>query len=270
MRRRNSLVPDALDWKQRAIEQWTADPCGPPADDIDGLLRARRAYAPFMADVLDYDGARGMSVLDVGCGQGIDLCEYARAGATVTGIDLTPRHVELARLHLDALGLEGTVIEGDAENMPFDDETFDRASSNGVLHHTPDFPRALEEIRRVIRPGGRATIIVYNRDSGYYWIEQVLRYGILQGQLLRERTMGNVLSRNVEISSIAARPLVRVYTRKALHRMLETAGFRDVSVAVSPFESGDTFITRYWPGRVRARLSSFPLGWYLIARGHRT
>jgi ubiquinone/menaquinone biosynthesis C-methylase UbiE len=267
---RSDLVHDgAVDWKQRAIEQWTADPCGPPADEISGLLRARRAYAPFMAGVLDYDGARGMSVLDVGCGQGIDLCEYALAGATVTGIDLTPRHVELARLHLDALGLEGTVIEGDAENMPFDDDTFDRVSSNGVLHHTPDLPRAIAEVHRVLRRAGTATIIVYNRDSGYYWIEQVLKYGILRGQLLRERTMENVMSRNVEISSVGARPLVRAYKHAPLRRILETAGFSDVTVTASPFKPDDTFVTRYLPRRIQTRLSNLPMGWYLVARGRK-
>lgn len=259
----------AVDWKQQAIELWTVDPCGPPADDLRGLLQARRAYAPFMAEVLDYEGARGSSVLDVGCGQGIDLCEYALAGATVTGIDLTPRHVELSRQHLDELGLDGTVIEGDAEEMPFPDDTFDRVVSNGVLHHTPDCPRALAEMYRVVRPGGLATIIVYNRDSGHYWLDQVLNAGVLHGLLLRERTMANVLSRNVEFTSIGARPLVRVYSRRTLRGMLATARFRAVTITASPFRPVDTFITRRLPRQLQARLSSLPLGWYLIARGRK-
>jgi ubiquinone/menaquinone biosynthesis C-methylase UbiE len=222
-----------------------------------------------MADVLDYEGASGLSVLDVGCGQGIDLCEYALAGAMVTGIDLTPRHVELARQHLNELGLQGTVVLGDAENLPFPDETFDRVSSNGVLHHTPDMAAALSEIHRVLRRGGRATIIVYNRDSGLYWIEQVLRYGIVQGQLLREHSMTNVLSRNVERSSIRARPLVRVYSRNALNQLLAEAGFTNITVTPSPFRALDTFITRYLPRGTRKSLSRLPIGWYLTARGER-
>jgi ubiquinone/menaquinone biosynthesis C-methylase UbiE len=259
----------AIDYKRRAIAQWTADPCGPDADDVRGLMAGRRAYEPFMADVLDYEGASGLSVLDVGCGQGIDLCEYALTGATVTGVDLTPRHVELAREHLDELGLEGSVVLGDAENLPFPDETFDRVSSNGVLHHTPNMPRALSEIHRVLRPGGRATAIVYNRGSGLYWIEQVLRYGILHGQLLREHSMANVLSRNVERSSIHARPLVRVYSRRTLHRLLAEAGFTNITVTPSPFRALDTFITRHLPRRVHKAISPLPVGWYLTARAER-
>src|SRR5437773_3171442 len=110
--------------KARAIEQWTADPCGPPAEDALGLIMARREYAPWMASELGYADSTALDVLDVGCGQGIDLCEYAMAGAKVTGIDLTPRHVELARQWLGELGLEGEVLIGDAESLPFADETF--------------------------------------------------------------------------------------------------------------------------------------------------
>jgi ubiquinone/menaquinone biosynthesis C-methylase UbiE len=260
---------NAIEYKRRTVAQWTADPCGPKARDVRGLMNARRAYEPFMSEVLDYEGAAGLSALDVGCGQGIDLCEYALKGANVTGIDLTPRHCELARRHLDELGLEGSIMVGDAEDLPFANETFDRVSSNGVLHHTPDMARALSEIHRVLRRGGRATIIVYNRDSGLYWIEQVLRYGLLQGQLLRERSMANVLSRNVERSSIGARPLVRVYSRRVLHQLVAEAGFTNVTVAPSPFRALDTFLTRYLPRRAHRALSHLPIGWYLTARAER-
>src|SRR5947207_3392306 len=95
--------------------------------------------------VIGIQPAKGLDVLDVGCGQGIDLAGYAMAGGRPTGVDLTPRHVELARAHPAAMGLEGEVVVGDAEALPFVDESFDRVSSNGVLHHTPDMPAALRE-----------------------------------------------------------------------------------------------------------------------------
>src|SRR5262245_3000812 len=165
----SSLAPE----KQAAIEQWTADPCGP--EELEGepgsrpyferLLRGRAEYGPWFAEALDYMGARGLRVLDVGCGQGIDVANYALNGAEATGVDLTPRHVELAQQHLEAMGLGAEVVQGDAEALPFDDASFDRVSSNGVLHHTPDMVAALREIRRVLRVGGEATVIVYNRRS---------------------------------------------------------------------------------------------------------
>jgi ubiquinone/menaquinone biosynthesis C-methylase UbiE len=242
-----------VDWKQRAIEQWTNDPCGPDADGAAELLRARREYAPWMAAMLDYSGARGLTVLDVGCGQGIDLCEYAAAGAHATGVDLTPRHVELARLHLAELGLQATVSEGDAERLPFADSLFDRASSNGVLHHTPDMPAALREMHRVLRPGGRATVIVYNRNSWHFWTTQVLERGILRGGLFRDHRLTSLLA---DVERGDGRPLVRVYSRRQLMQMLSAAGFREVNVQVSPFRRGES----RWGEWLGARRH----GWYVI------
>src|SRR4051794_26352106 len=149
-------------YKRANIEQWTADPCGEVIAEgepgtrsyFESLDAGREDYAPWMSDQLGYAGTRDLDVLDIGSGQGIDLVRYARAGAHVTGIDLTPRHCELARAHLQAMGLDGTVVNGDAERLPFQDASFDRVSSNGVLHHTPDMLAALREIRRVLRPGG--------------------------------------------------------------------------------------------------------------------
>lgn len=248
-----------VDWKERAVEQWTETPCGPEEAGVEALLRGRREYAPWMPDALDYESAHGLDVLDVGCGQGIDLCEYARAGARATGVDLTPRHVELARKHLAELGLQATVVEGDAEQLPFADASFDRVSSNGVLHHTPDMAGALREIRRVLRPDGLATILVYNRNSWHFWTSQILDHGIISRELLHTRSVAAMLSANVERG--AGRPLVRVYSQRQMRRLLEAAGFRGVTTSVSPFTRGES----RWGEKLGARSH----GWYVISRGHR-
>jgi ubiquinone/menaquinone biosynthesis C-methylase UbiE len=270
------------DAKAAAVEQWTADPCG--SDRVAGepgsreyfeaLLDARREYAPWMAEEIDYAGAAGLDVLDVGCGQGIDLASYALAGANAAGVDLTPRHVELATAHTAALGLRATVVQGDAESLPFGDDSFDRASSNGVLHHTPDMPAALREVNRVLRPGGRATIIVYNRSSLHYWTLHFLMEGVLKGGLLRERSMSGVLSRGVEYSGVGARPLVNVYSPRQLRSMLEEAGFTGVQTTVRHYALSDSPLTGWMEGRIRRASNPALLdrigrraGWYVIGRG---
>jgi ubiquinone/menaquinone biosynthesis C-methylase UbiE len=269
--------------KEAAVRQWTADPCGPQISDEPGtasyaekLVTARREYAPWFREALDYDGSAGLQVLDVGCGQGIDLIEYERAGAVATGVDLTPRHIELAHQHLHSLDLPAHVVEGDAEELPFADSTFDRVSSNGVLHHTPDIEAALREIRRVLKPGGEARVLVYNRRSFHYWLFQVLWQGIRHGQLLEERSMGGVLSRGVERSSISARPLVRVYTPGQVRRMMRRAGFVSVSSSVGVFSAIDTPMTDVL--RRHTRLLDNPAmldrlgrigGWYVLGFGRR-
>jgi ubiquinone/menaquinone biosynthesis C-methylase UbiE len=271
------------DAKQAAIRQWTTDPCGPETTAAPGtaayaqeLIAGRHAYAPWFTEALGYAGTAGLDVLDVGCGQGIDLAQYAAAGARVTGIDLTPHHAQLARSHLEALGLSGEVVNGDAESLPFPDSSFDRVSSNGVLHHTPDIERALLEIRRVLRPGGEARILVYNRRSFHYWLFQVLWQGLWHRELLEERSMAGVLSRGVERSSIGARPLVRVYTPPEVRALLSRAGFVDVRTDVGVFNTMDTplsdVVARHtrllddqrvldWLGRVG--------GWYVLGCGRR-
>ena len=269
--------------KQAAITQWTADPCGPATNAEPGtrpyaeeLLRGRAAYAQWFDEALDYDSASDLDVLDVGCGQGIDLIRYAIAGARATGVDLTPRHVELARAHVAALGLEAAVEEGDAEALHFPDAQFDRVSSNGVLHHTPNFDAALREIHRVLRPGGETRVIVYNRNSFHYWISQVFWQGIVQRQLLEERSMAGVLSRNVEYSTIGARPLVRVYSPRQVRKALERAGFTSVTTSKGVYNVDDTPITAVLARRFPKLKEEGVLialgrvaGWYVVGRGRR-
>jgi ubiquinone/menaquinone biosynthesis C-methylase UbiE len=269
-------------YKQAAIEQWTADPCEQhSADGAPGtreyfyrLLKARDAYAGWLRVELGYQNASGRRVLDVGCGQGIDVANYALAGAQITGVDLTPRHVELARTHLAALGLTASIVRGDAESLPFASADFDRVVSNGVLHHTPDFPAALREIRRVLRPGGTATIIVYHQNSLHYWVNQVLLQGVLERQLFREGSMERVLSRNVEFSRIDAQPLVRVYTRRDVRRLMAAAGFASVRTRVHQFKLEDAFLIA-WLSRAVPPLRRVDLqerigrlaGWYVVGHG---
>ena len=249
-----------IDWKDRAIEQWTADPCGPEAEGIFSLMQARRAYAPWMAERFDYPAAAGQDVLDAGCGQGIDVCEFGLAGARITGIDLTPRHVDLARAHAAEAGIEATILRGDIEKLPLADDSFDRVISNGVLHHTPNIDAALGEIRRVLRPGGGATVVVYNRNSFYFWLTCVLWRGVKDGLVVRERGMGGVLSATVEKSSIDARPLVRVYTSRQVRKLLERAGFGEISTWTSPYRKEDSPFTRRLPIRLPVQA-----GWYVVA-----
>jgi ubiquinone/menaquinone biosynthesis C-methylase UbiE len=138
-------------------------------------------------------------------------------------------------------------------------------------------PAALRQIRRVLAPGGQARIIVYNRASFYYWISQVLDRGILQRELLRERSMSGVLASGVEDSSIGARPLVRVYSPRQLRRIMRGAGFDEVSTTVRHYLATDTSITARLAPRVAALRDSAVLdrlgrigGWYVVGRGQRS
>src|SRR5687767_3282363 len=226
--------------KQKAREQWSADPAGAvygrehefgTREFFDEVERHRyQEYAPWMSGVMGFKDFAGQRLLEVGCGMGTDLLQFARGGARVTGVDLTPRSVETSRHHLELYGHSGDFALSDAEKLPFADESFDVAYSNGVLHHTPDTAKAVREIHRVLRPGGLARVMLYHRNSWYYWSEIILHRGLLRGQLLRGQTAEDIMSRYVEVNEGEGRPLVKVYTRRQARELFSM--FREVRVQV--------------------------------------
>ena len=97
----------------------------------------------------------GERVLDVGCGTGVVAVTAARAGAHVTGLDLTPVLLERAKENASIAGVEVGFIEGDAEHLPFADTSFDVVLSQLGHMFAPQPDIALAEMLRVLRPGGR-------------------------------------------------------------------------------------------------------------------
>src|SRR5918996_1597281 len=108
---------------------------------------------------------RGKRVLDVGCGAGTDLVRFAREGAIVTGVDIAPSAIDLARANFAQQGLPADLRAADGEHLPFADETFDVVFAHGVVQYTPNGRALVDECRRVLRPGGEAVFQVYNRMS---------------------------------------------------------------------------------------------------------
>jgi SAM-dependent methyltransferase len=104
----------------------------------------------------------GERVLDLGSGAGTDsLVAALMVGSegTVTGIDMTPEMIEKARAAAGELGFANvTFVEGEAERLPFDDESFDVVISNGVIDLIPDKDAVFSELHRVLAPGGRLQI----------------------------------------------------------------------------------------------------------------
>jgi SAM-dependent methyltransferase len=115
---------------------------------VDGhALRAR------MAKVVELVGAGPGAVVDVGMGPGRLLDALAGRGWAVSGVDVSARMVDLARLRLPAAGER--LVRAPAERLPFDDSSFDVAVATGVLEYVTEPQAALAEVARVLRPGGR-------------------------------------------------------------------------------------------------------------------
>jgi ubiquinone/menaquinone biosynthesis C-methylase UbiE len=138
--------------------------------DADALRRFDAAYMeiyPYLWQYLELPALRGQDVLEIGLGFGTVGELLARAGATYHGVDISPGPVEMMRDRLRMAGLTGVkrVQQANALELPFEDETFDRVVSIGCLHHTGDTARGVAEVHRVLRPGGRALVMLYNRNS---------------------------------------------------------------------------------------------------------
>jgi ubiquinone/menaquinone biosynthesis C-methylase UbiE len=111
------------------------------------------------------DVGAGVSLLDVATGAGNVAIPAALAGATVTGLDLTPRLLEVARERAAEAGVEVDFIEGDAEELPFDSDSFDRVTSCFGVMFAPRQEIAAGELARVVRPGGTIVLTAWTPEG---------------------------------------------------------------------------------------------------------
>ncbi|PYQ84947.1 MAG: hypothetical protein DMG02_30245 [Acidobacteria bacterium] len=218
-------------YKDQAQKQWDNNPVGSqhageaPPHTLQWFLNVEAhrygEYAPWMPEVMEFSRHRGAELLEIGGGLGTDLAQFARHGARVTDVDLSSGHLALAQENFRLRGLDGRFAHHDAERLPFGDNTFDVVYADGVIHHTPDTMAVVRDIHRVLKPGGRAIVMVYAENSWHYWRQLVGTLGLVEKQLF-DWSMGEIMSRSVERSANDARPLVKVYTKARLRHMFRS------------------------------------------------
>jgi ubiquinone/menaquinone biosynthesis C-methylase UbiE len=182
-------------WQKSPCDSWfTDEKQGTPAF-YQTLDEHRYQVHPRLKSAVGFEKARGKRVLEIGCGCGSEAERFARAGASYTAVDLTNAAVSITQRRFQLAGLKGRFTQGDAENLPFADGSFDIVYSHGVLHHTPDTPRTIREVHRVLAPGGRAMIMLYYQNSFNYHVN--LRFvRRLRAYLLRSE-LGISLARKI-------------------------------------------------------------------------
>src|SRR5207253_169583 len=137
---------------------------------------------PFIHGFAQFTRYHRKRVLEVGFGAGTDFIQWLRAGALASGIDLTDEALENLTRRIEAYQLPAPeqILVADAEQLPFESDSFDLGYSFGVLHHSPETEKAIEELVRVIAPGGEIKIMLYNRHSIYVfnvWVKHALARG---------------------------------------------------------------------------------------------
>lgn len=152
-------------------------------------LRRRAQEYPLFKPLMGlYGDHRHETVLDYGCGPGNDLVGFLVHGRAnrVIGMDISRKALELARqrlaLHrIDGLRVSLVQVADGAASIPLDDASVDLVYCEGVLHHTSHPDELLREFKRVLRPGAKAAIMVYNRDSLWYHLYTAYQRQVLDG-----------------------------------------------------------------------------------------
>jgi SAM-dependent methyltransferase len=221
-------------------------------------MREANESIQFSYRLHEYPDFQEKKVLDVGAGNGYVLSKYAHKGAQVFGIDLTENGISLCLKRFEYSGLKGHFVVGNAEEIPFDSGMFDCVCSMGVLHHTPNITKAVSELFRVLKPGGRLIIMVYHRNSVLYR----LKFPLIS--LVTGKTIQQLVN---EVDGVG-NPKGSVFSKDELHGLLK--GFKDLDLIVGLLKGWMLFPrgARLCPDRLLRKVEKCG-GWFLYAKGRK-
>jgi len=222
-----ALAPDA----KSSAAYWTQHHVDAPEagfESVDASLAHldwRNGMYPGTLDLMPLDDAVGLTVLDYGCGPGNDTIGFAHHSKpkALHAVDVSSTALALAqrRAELHGFDVDFQEIAESPVTLPFDDASFDLVHSAGVLHHTPDPAAILAEFHRVLKPSGRARIMVYNRDSVWMHLHVAYRSMIVQG-LYKGATKDDAFRRTTDGDRC---PIARAYVPEDFIALCQTAGF---------------------------------------------
>lgn len=267
----DELSPEG--YKEQMKGNWNEAPCGSNYSDAPQLTidyfndieRYRYDTHPWLKKSIDSFDILEKEVLEIGFGMGTDHLNLARRGGIMRGIDMTTRNIEITRQRLKLYEYESDLITGDAENLPFPDNTIDFVYSFGVFHHIPNVLQAISEIHRVLRPGGRCWLAVYHKNSIFFWWTTFLMNYLLKGGW-KKRTLTQQLSL-IEYPNKNENLVVRLYKRKEFEQIFTK--FSTVSSEVKHLIPADiAYFKRFVkdPYQPRPILDNIGrrFGWYVI------
>ncbi len=169
--------------KEQVRSYWNKASCGTEFINQEKYSRAyfeaieqfRYHIEPEIFAFAQFTRYHGKKVLEVGVGAGTDFLQWVRAGAQAHGIDLTQEAIENIQHRLTLYDLKAyELLIADAEQLPYDNNTFDLTYSWGVIHHSPNMEQCLNEMIRVTKPGGTIKVMIYNRRSLFAYYRYLL------------------------------------------------------------------------------------------------
>jgi SAM-dependent methyltransferase len=176
-------------------------------------------------------------------------------GAKVYGVDLTKKAIQLSYKRFKYFGFKGNFKQASAEKLPFPNNSFDCVCSMGVLHHVKNTNKALKEIFRILKPGGRLILMFYNRNSAKYQFRYRLK-SLLTGKSMQEL---------VNEFDGDGNPLGKVFSKNQLKKQLKL--FSDIQMFTGYLDVGDVipYGSRFLPRQLFKFLEKL-LGWNLYVK----
>lgn len=266
------------EYKSQTKKKWTADPCGSTYSEeevkskefYEEVEKHRYKVQDWTLDAIKSFDIKGRKVLELGFGMGTDHLNLARQGAIMHGLDLTPRNKEITEKRFEMYGLKTELTTGDAENLPYEDNTFDFIYSFGVIHHSPDTDKIVSEVHRVLKPGGKCFITVYNKNSiFFYWSTFLINYMIRKGY--KERTLKQQISK-IEAPGTNEDLVIKLYKKKEFLSLFKDFNKRKAYVRqLVPADLGyfrSLFKDKQKPYKLLKLIGKF-LGWYIVVEAEK-
>jgi len=230
--------------------------------ETDKNMRSNAYYAQNDTDIIfsklmQNEKIKGKKVLEIGCGLGAHSESLYRLGGKVTSIDLNPTSVIITGRRAKLKGLDIDVREMDAENLSFDNNTFDYVWSWGVLHHSPNIVKCFQEVHRVLKPGGCFSVMLYNKNSIYNWIEVILRGGLLSGGLFKGDNLQDLRNKYTDGREFGGCPLAKYYSREDIQELLLSRFYIKFQRCYGQKRS----ISGYFPKRIRNIMENHVSDW---------
>jgi ubiquinone/menaquinone biosynthesis C-methylase UbiE len=218
---------------------------------------------------VNIEALKNKKVLEIGVGNGSHAQILAKNSLDYEGIDITDFAVEMTKKRLKNFNLQGTISKMDAENLGFKENTFDYIWSWGVIHHSSNTKKIISEINRVLKPKGKAFIMVYNRGWWNYYFVGIFFYGILKFGFFKGKSLNQIIQENTDGA------LARYYSKetwKKLTKKYFKTNFINISGNKSdifpiPNSAFKRFILKKTPPKIfNLFLSYFKMGSFLISQ----
>lgn len=216
-------------WLNNPCEEWFFGPginCKKPnqinLEQFNLNSSLRYSNEPEIIKFGNFSLLKGLTVLEVGYGLGSDASLIAKSAKNYYGIDLSEVSYKVTKRRLELQGLKNINLNvGSSTDLNFENNTFDFVYSWGVIHHSGDIKKSLEEIYRVLKKGGRSKIMVYNKDSlvvFIYW----LYFSIKELNFKRSRTQ--IISQKIES------PGTLILSKRELKELVNSVGFKLINL----------------------------------------